>query len=411
MKTYNAKLIFENDADKQRVLDVLSASRTLFNECSTVLFELHGYQLGVKIGKPTTVSIVKLHHSFYRTSRENHPDWPAQLSIRAYKACLAAYKAVKSNKHEITQPVEKHSLSLQLDKRLYAFRKGGIFITALTDKRVFAKWQSYPKLAEMLANHELCDPNIYVDKDSGEIYIGLTFRTPQPTVSPNGKALGIDLGKRRLASTSEGKIIKGNEFSRHKRRIRHLKRSLQAKGTKSARRHLRKLRRKEANFSRNYVHLVANELLRTDASILVLEDLASIKRKKGFENKNSISQVPFYLLRTMLEYKALSLGKRVTLVSPYNTSRDDSRGIKKGVRKGCRYYASDGAVLDADINAACNIRNRYVDKNPLMYHSNSLGGDAKLIGQAPVNEPIVCKPFLCESATKHNKPPVLTGGI
>ena len=46
-------------------------------------------------------------------------------------------------------------------------------------------------------------------------------------------------------------------------------------------------------------------------------------------------------------------------VNPAYTSKNDYRGIKKGKRQGCRYYASDNKVFDADWNASINIANRY----------------------------------------------------
>ena len=78
-----------------------------------------------------------------------------------------------------------------------------------------------------------------------------------------------------------------------------------------------------------------------------------------------MSQVPFFALLTILKYKAQALGKRVETVNPAYTSKDDFRGIEKGIRKGCRYYASDGKVLDADLNAAINIGLRWGNKNKL----------------------------------------------
>lgn len=76
--------------------------------------------------------------------------------------------------------------------------------------------------------------------------------------------------------------------------------------------------------------------------------------------RNQLSQVPFYLLRTILTYKALHAGKRVETVSPYNTSRMDCRtqSTDKCERRGCRFYTADDRVFDADWNAAINILNR-----------------------------------------------------
>ena len=76
--------------------------------------------------------------------------------------------------------------------------------------------------------------------------------------------------------------------------------------------------------------------------------------------------MPFYLLLEILSYKALLKGKKVVTINPYNTSQDDYRGIEKGIRKGCRYYASDGKVFDADWNASINIATRYSKRKEAM---------------------------------------------
>ena len=72
-------------------------------------------------------------------------------------------------------------------------------------------------------------------------------------------------------------------------------------------------------------------------------------------------------LSNLMEFKkeAQALGKRVETVNPAYTSKNDYRGLPKGVRKGCRYYASDGVVLDADHNAAINIAKRWTVQNEL----------------------------------------------
>jgi len=71
---------------------------------------------------------------------------------------------------------------------------------------------------------------------------------------------------------------------------------------------------------------------------------------------NKISQVPFYMIRNFLTYKAQLKGKRVEVICPAYTSKIDFRtGITDGTRKGCRYYGKDGIVLDAELNACNNI--------------------------------------------------------
>jgi transposase len=91
-----------------------------------------------------------------------------------------------------------------------------------------------------------------------------------------------------------------------------------------------------------------------------MEDLSGIKSSnKGKKFNNRQSQVPYFDLRRILTYKAPLKGKVVVTVDPAYTSKNDYRGIEKGVRKGCRYYTADGKVFDADWNASINIANRY----------------------------------------------------
>lgn len=120
----------------------------------------------------------------------------------------------------------------------------------------------------------------------------------------------------------------------------------------------------------------------TDASYIVLEDLKKLKQrtsktKEGNNRKrhnNAISQVPFASFKEVLTHKAALVGKQVITVSPIWTSQTDSRTNKRdGIRKGCRYYCSDGVVFDADWNAAVNIAIR--SKRPI---SSGLPIDGRL---------------------------------
>lgn len=231
--------------------------------------------------------------------------------------------------------------------------------------------------------YKYADPLIYID--NGEIYISLPFdNTPKERLKQK-LALGVDIGIRRSVALSDGRIIIDRKFNGDKRKLRHLKDSLKSKGSKSSHTHLRKLRHKEANKNRNQSHLIANEVLRTEADTIVLENLKGIKVKKHkYQNKRSISQVPMFELHRIISYKAENQGKTVTLVSPsYTSQRDSVTGIIEGERRGCRFYSKNGLIYDADVNAAINIAK--TSKLPVS-QTNRL-----TYGQATVNSPIVCK--------------------
>lgn len=381
--TYNTELEFQSQEDFEKILTVLKSEQKVFNEAS---------KLHYGTGEKRKNSIVELHGKFYHKFRKENPAIRSQIVIRGEQACLSAYRSIKSNKHRIEKAIEKKRLSIRLDKHIYSWKNGKIKLTSL-DGRVTVDFKRYPKLSEMIEKYEFCDPLLFYRE--GKIWISLTFKVDTKPESINKIAVGVDLGVNRAVATSEGLIIKDAKFNKEKRKLRFLKRQLKSaidvKKSKSAKRHLKKLRRKERNKNKNQTHLLANRILSsTKANLIVLEDLTGLKNPKSRSKKtsksinNKVGQVPFAELRAILTYKAPLVGKTVVTVNPKFTSQIDSRtGLKDGVRKGSRYYCKDGTILDADLNAANNIAIR--SKLPI----SCLRLCAALDGQAVVARPIV----------------------
>ena len=356
MKTYNIKLYFDNPDAKQALLDTMRLHNEIWNHLSQFVF------------KHRKVTDKELHDLTYHKCRKKFLEAPSQIIIRALMDVIATYKTIKSNQQAITESPVREQLAIRLDKRLFTLVGDSLKITTLKG-RVPCRLLFFPKVLELMRQFPLCDPLIF--ERHGEIYLAMTFNTPEPIHTPNS-CVGVDLGFHRIAVTSEGKVFKNSKYIGRKRQIRYLKSQLKRakknrkKKTDSARKHLRKLQRKERNFSRNYIHHLANDLLKTSSNVLVLEDLSGLKDKdRGRQQNNKLSQLPFFLTQQILTYKAQALGKRVETVNPAYTSKDDYRGIERGVRKGCRYYASDGKVLDADWNASINIALRWGKKHKL----------------------------------------------
>mgnify|MGYP000935952739 CR=1 FL=1 len=374
MRTYNVKLKFDKQDDYNNLLESLKLNQAAWNIISEERFAMTGGRLKI------------LHDKCYKKVKQKIPNIPSQFIIKAEQDVIATYKTIKSNKHKLDSPATKKNLSIQLDKRIYKWiDKSKLKITTL-DKQAVVSFVIYDKLKK-LDFSKLKDPKLFFR--NGCFYLSLIFDDNLPFVD-NNNVMGVDLGLKRLISTSEGDIIKGNEFNKHKRKIRWNKRKLQSKKkSHSARTKHKKLRRREANFSRNYIHNVTKKVIQTSkANTFVIEDLSKIKSKnKGKKFNNRLSQLPFFAVRSILTYKAQLYGKKVETVNPAYTSQIDHRGLVGGKRKGCRYYGSDNVVLDADVNAAINIANRYVVDKNLQQHSVSCC--KALDGQVNVNSPIV----------------------
>lgn len=391
MKTYNAKLNFNPASaqeDEEKLLATLELHKNIWNEVSKFIFDNN-----------MTTNYKLVHDKMYHPCMNQFPNTPSQIVVRVLGDAVATYKTLKQNIRsglidaDATESAcDKKNLSIRLDKRLYVLTNNSIKLTVVNspNRRITCSFEPYPKLKEMM-QYSVCDPLIfYKDKT---FWLSLTFDTPEP-VHVENQCLGIDLGLKRFAVTSEGLIISGKEMIKQKRKIRYMKRKLQqikrlnkhfGYKTDSARKKLRKLKNKEKNIAKNFIHLAVNEVLKTNCNTIVIEDLGKIKKQnkeksiedkdykyqyKGKKFNSKRSQVPWHQFKTVLIYKANSLGKRVVTVNPAFTSKDDYRTasdsrIIRGERKGCRYYASDGKVFDADGGAAVTIAMRYGNKTKL----------------------------------------------
>jgi IS605 OrfB family transposase len=364
MKTVPVKLRCCEE-DKAYFLSILKEKQACFNFLSKELYELEWNRF---------LSIKKLHDRFYYALKERFPNLLTQILIKVEQEVLATYKSIKSNRHQIDKAPEQRCLCLQLDKRLYShFTKTSIALPGNKgEKRKQIDFILYDRARDFLEHNTPHDPKLYVK--GNKLYIAIPFDVACPAPE-NEDLLGIDLGIRCMASCSDGRVYKCNDFKKEKRRLKYLRRCLQAGKTKSAKRHLRKNGRKIANYSKDYVHKLANELLKTKADVIVLEDLKKIKERTKFHKRTKIKRtahnrvfgdIPIALLASMLAYKASHLGKMVATVDPAYTSQDDCRGLDRGKRQGRRYYGIDGVQLDADINASVNIANRYLWNNKIL---------------------------------------------
>jgi len=369
--TYKTKLKFDSEQDKKAIIAILELERDIFNFCSIKCFNIEKN------------SIVLLHKLCYKEAKNQFPNSKSQIIIKAENNCLSAYKSTKSNKHKIKKPIVKKRLATHFDKRLYSYKDGILRLTTL-NRRVACRLTLYSKLENALSKGKFCDPVIF--SDGKNVFASLTFRFDNISSTSNSYVLGVDLGIRRLAATSQGNLYIDKEFNKRKRKLRYLKRMLNSKGTKSAKRHFRKLRNKEKHINHNFTHHLANKILSTNCGIIALEDLncKSLKAKRSkYQNKNRISQIGFAQLKFILTYKAELLNKKVVCVNPAYTSQIDCvTGKKLGERRGCRFYSLRGLVYDADVNAAVNIASR--TNLPVSYRNI-------LDGQAIVNSPIVGK--------------------
>src|SRR5690606_24270109 len=157
-------------------------------------------------------------------------------------------------------------------------------------------------------------------------YLNVVCDVEEPPTTEAGDILGVDLGVVNIATDSDGTTYTGAAVEQRRRIYAHRRRNLQRKGTRSAKRKLRKLSGKQRRFQRNVNHVVSKAIVasaqRTGRGI-ALEDLTGIRDRVSARRRQRarLHNWSFFQLRSFIVYKARLAGVPVVLVDPKNTSR------------------------------------------------------------------------------------------
>jgi IS605 OrfB family transposase len=180
-----------------------------------------------------------------------------------------------------------------------------------------------------------------------------------------------------LCALSDGKIISSKKTVAVKRKYQYNRKKLQQKGTRSAKRKLKKLSGREMRFMRDFNHVVTKQLSSHDVSTYVLENLKGLRNQRKDHKLNSwLSNWSYFQFQSFLEYKCEFNGIEVVYVDPgYTSQKCNVCGVtEKNSRKKSNYICSSCGHIDhIDLNAAKNIRYNYVlsKRNRLFQEANS----------------------------------------
>lgn len=210
---------------------------------------------------------------------------------------------------------------------------------------------------------------------NGVLYLAVVVDAPEETPYEPKRVLGVDFGIENLATDSTGQNFSGRKVDEVRQHYASLRGRLQSCGTKSAKRHLKRLSGKERRFKRDANHGIAKALVakakRTE-SLIALEDLEGIRERTrvSWLQRERHSKWAFAQLRTFVEYKAKMAGVPVAVVDPRNTSREcpDCGAVSKRNRPERNLFrcVSCGRSGPADYIAALNIARRAAVNQPIV---------------------------------------------
>jgi IS605 OrfB family transposase len=182
-------------------------------------------------------------------------------------------------------------------------------------------------------------------------------------------AIGVDHGIVNVATTSDGGKYGGSTVLGLRRHFYHLRRKLQTKGTKSARRLLTKRSKRERRFMADVNHRLTKQIAQAaqcTSRVVGVENLQGIRARGQVrqEQRRTHSSWAFGQFTAFLAYKCADRGVPFVLVDPHDTSKTCSRcgHCEKANRHSqssflCRRC---GFAAHADWSGAENIRQRAV---------------------------------------------------
>jgi IS605 OrfB family transposase len=221
--------------------------------------------------------------------------------------------------------------------------------------------------------------SVTVIERKGRLYgrVALTLDAPEPKgVVP----VGIDLNETNavVAVDADGRelFITGKSTKVHNQRAMQTTKRVQRKlairkaegaDTRAVRRVLKRLSGRRKRRTRDFARVTAKRLIAwTPAdAVLVFEDLrieqAYRELSRGAALRRRLTQWQHGAIQAAVANKACQLGLAVTTVNPAYTSQNCSRCGLRGKRHRHQFTCpSCGHAQHADVNAAINIRNRYV---------------------------------------------------
>lgn len=301
-----------------------------------------------------TSNALKLHALCYKTIREKF-QLSANLAVRSIRRVASAMTRLKGRRKA---PKLFKPKSIDCDARLFYLKEGIVSLRTLQKRfRMPIIVGEYQKKALEGKN----PTSATVIKKRGGWYIHMVIECEE-TIYLGKNMLGIDLGIRNIAATSTDLKIDGTPRQAFKKERAKVRASLQSKGTKGAKRVLKKISGKENRRIRHENHVLSKELIeeakRHECGVIRMEQLKEIRSRTKTWNKHlnrMIAGWSFYQLQQFVKYKAAICGISVEFVSPQYTSQTCHQCYQLGSRKGERFYCATCGERHADVNAACVI--------------------------------------------------------
>lgn len=286
----------------------------------------------------------------------------ANLAVRACARVGANRKTAQAKKRKVKafKPT-----SVDYDARIFAYReKDNTVSLTLIDGREHIPLKLGNYQIGKLKDRKPTAATLCKHRD-GQYYIHIQLGDERPDSTQHTNVIGVDFGRRDIAHTSEGDSWSGEQIQQVRDKFARVRASLQSKGTKSAKRCLKRLSGRERSFqawvNHNISRAIINRAKQTNSAIAI-EDLTGIRERTNTQPRNKTehrrsNSWAFYQLRQFLSYKAVMEGVSLIAVNPAYTSQTCHSCLHIGLRTAKQFKCGGcGWHGDADLNGSLVIQ-------------------------------------------------------
>ena len=288
----------------------------------------------------------------------------AQVAIQCIVKVADAYRLDRTKKRKF--------------RSLGAITYDSRILTWFTDKQFVSIWTVGGRLKipyacgerqkELLGSQQGETDLILMD---GQFYLHTTCNVENPEPGDFDDVIGVDRGIVNIATLSDGTNFASNHLLSVRSRYRRIRKKLQTKGTKSAKRLLKERNRKEKRFAAHVSHVTSKAIVaraKDTNCAPALEELTGIRARTTVRKKQRATHHSwgFHQPARFIDYKAERAGVPVVYIDPGNTSRECSScgHVARANRKSQGLFSCVmcGRTLPADLNIA--VRGRAVVNRP-----------------------------------------------
>jgi putative transposase len=338
---------------------------------------LKRYQEEYAAGRKTP-SAISLHKELNAKKKTDFP-WMYDVSKCAPQEALRNLE--KAFKNFFNNVKKKATFKGKLGYPKFKSKKKGIGSFRLTGAiHVYEKHIQLPRLGWLklkevgyLPTSDVHILSATISEKAGRWYVSVQVeKEGADPVPATGKVVGVDLGVKTLATTSEAEAFENPKALRKNLKKlarlgrKHSRKKKGSKNRKKAAQQLAKHHARIANSRKNALHQATSAIAKTKPRTIVLEDLNVKGMMANRKLARAVGDVGMHEFKRQITYKAEKHGSSVTIVSRWYPSsktcsccgwvdEDQDLSDRTFICESC------GIVLDRDYNAALNLAQTEMD--------------------------------------------------